>query len=392
MPLLDTYLRIKPIYPVYRLDERRFRIGAQRKLTIEVEDPHEQLWMLVSALDGTRPLADVVASVCAALPGVTQDDVVAVVRELDAKGLVEDARPTAYESEERLTRYLGNINYFSHYARLATSRGDAQDRLRGARCVLFGLGGGGSYLLPLLLAAGFGEITAVDYDTVERTNLNRQFLFRESDIGTLKSEAAARVAREVNPDVRFTAIQERVESAEQAGRLAKGADVAICAIDEPPFVAQRRVNAGCVAEGVPFVCGGSFVTRGRVFSVRPGETGCLDCLHIHYTRRDPTYLTQLAAGLGVRLDAVPIAFAPHIALVAALMAGEAVRLVTGHAPPMALGTQVDVDYESGQLEPATTWARDAEGCPVCGDGAAADTFDVWHRAEAASSATGPSRG
>ncbi|MEV4398424.1 ThiF family adenylyltransferase [Nonomuraea sp. NPDC049607] len=376
-PSLDSHIRVKPIYPVYRLDDRRFRIGAQAGVTVDFTDPYGQLWTLVEALDGARPLGEVAAAVGRAHPGIGVEDVLTAVRDLDGRGFLEEARPTPYEDG----RYEGNVNYFSHYAGLSAAREQPQDRLRSAHCVLLGLGGGGSYILPMLLAAGFGRITAVDYDRVELGNLNRQSLYRESDIGAYKTAVAARLAKEVNPDVEFTAVQRRIESAADVAPLVRGADVAICAIDEPPFVAQRRVNAACVKEGVPYVCGGSFVTRGRLFSVRPRETGCMDCLHLYYTRADPSYLSQLAGALRVEHGRVTIAFAPHIALVASLITGEAIRLVTGHAEPIALGRQLDVHFETGELEVMSQWPRDPDGCPVCGDGADAASFAVWAEAE-----------
>ncbi|MBF8185537.1 ThiF family adenylyltransferase [Nonomuraea sp. K274] len=378
---LNRYIRIKPIYPVYQLDETRFRIGAQAGVTVDITDPYGQLWTLVKALDGTRPLGEVVSAIGAAYPGIGAEDVLAAVRDLDGRGFLEDAGPSPYDHGE-LSRYQGNVNYFSHYARLSSSsRGQLQDKLRSSHCVLFGLGGGGSYILPMVLAAGFGKVTAVDYDRVELSNLNRQLLFREDDIGAYKSAVASRVAKEVNSDVDFTAVQRKIESEDEVAELVRGADVAICAIDEPPFVAQRRVNAGCVRESVPYVTGGSFVTRGRLFSVRPYESGCMDCLHLYYSRSDPRYLSQLAGALRVELGDVTIAFAPHIALIASMICGEAVRLVTGHAEPIALGRQIDVHYETGQLEVMSQWPRDPAGCPVCGDGADAAAFDVWQHAE-----------
>jgi hypothetical protein len=74
---------------------------------------------------------------------------------------------------------------------------------------------------------------------------------------------------------------------------------------------------------------------------------------------------------------VTIAFPPHIAMIAAMIAGEAIRLVTRHAAPIALAQQIDVHYETGALDVMSQWPRDAVGCPVCGDGAEAAEFEVW---------------
>jgi molybdopterin-synthase adenylyltransferase len=386
-PALGAVLRVKPIYPVYSVTDRLFRIGAQRGITVDIDDPLGQMRTLVDLLTGDHTTAEVIARVRARFPGLTDDDVLGGIAHLDRKGLLEDATPNRYETDADLSRYLGNVNYFSHYADLTRSRATPQDELRAARVVLLGLGGGGSYALPLLVAAGVGEIVAVDYDRVELTNLNRQLLYTESDLGRLKTEVAAERARAVNSTVRVTTITRQIASAADVADLVDGADVAICAIDEPPFVAQRRVNAGCVSRGVPYVCGGSFVSRGRVFAVLPGESGCLDCLHVHYSQQDPLFAAQLAAILEQDTGEVTIAFPPHIAAVASFMVAEAVRIITGHAPPVAVGRQVELEYETGNWERLWDWPRFADECPTCGAGTDRASFGMYEDVTAGLSGT-----
>src|SRR3954462_14693185 len=112
--------RLKPIYPVYRLDEATFRVGAQLGITIELDDPEEHAWTLVGLLDGTRTVPQVVQAMQARFPRVGAGDVESVLVALDEAGLLEDARRTEPGGPE-LERWLGNVNYFSHFARLAGS-------------------------------------------------------------------------------------------------------------------------------------------------------------------------------------------------------------------------------------------------------------------------------
>ncbi len=187
---------------------------------------------------------------------------------------------------------------------------------------LFGLGGGGSAILPLLVALGVGRIVAVDYDRVEESNLNRQFLYHESDVGELKTTVAQRVVKNLNSRIDFSTITRKIHAAEDVYEIVRGSDLAICAIDEPPYLAQRRVNAGCVAADVTCLFAGSQVTRGRLYTVVPGQSGCFDCLNIHYTRTDPQFERQFRGFHEIDFDPPTIAFAPDILrLGSALAAG-----------------------------------------------------------------------
>ncbi|MEU8819356.1 ThiF family adenylyltransferase [Actinoplanes sp. NPDC048796] len=374
---LDAKLRVKPIYPVYSVTDRLFRIGAQRGITVDIDDPHGQMRALVDLLGGDRTIAAVLEQMRQRFPQLTDADMLEAIRQLAGRGLLEGAEPTPYETDPSLTRYLGNVNYFSHYATIAESRAAAQEKLRESKVVLFGLGGGGSYALPLLVAAGFGEIVAVDYDRVELSNLNRQLMYAEQDVGQFKADVAQRRMRQANSTVAVSTITKKIESARDVADIVGGADIAICAIDEPPFVAQRRVNAGCVSQGVPYVCGGSFVSRGRVFSVHPGESGCLDCLHIYYAGKDPLFASQLSAILDQDTGDVTIAFAPHIATVASFMVAEAVRMTTGHAPALSVGRQLELEYETGSWEHLWEWPRYGDECPTCGTGNPGDMFSMY---------------
>lgn len=380
----DATPRLKPIYPVYRVTDTTFRIGAQFGITAEIDDPEGQLWALVHLLDGTLDVAAVVAAMRGQFPMLSADDIEQGIVMLDDAGFLEDARPTAYDDgDSDLNRFVGNVNYFSHYGRFSADRATHQDTLRNATVVLLGLGGGGSHLLPLLSAAGIGKIVAVDYDRVELTNLNRQLLYREADIGRFKTDAAAQVIREMNALVDLTTITRKIESAEDARPIVRGADLVICAIDEPPFIAQMRVNRACLLEGVPCLYGFSQLTSGRMFSVLPFESGCVDCLHLHYSMHDEHFISQFRGFQESNFNPPTIAFVPHIARLCGLIADEAVRLLTGYCEPQSVARQVEFDFESGALTTLTTWPRYADACPTCGTGRGAGRSVVsWNAGDA----------
>ncbi|WP_157085824.1 ThiF family adenylyltransferase [Devriesea agamarum] len=365
MDKLPSRPRLKPIYPAYRLDDRVFRIGAQLGITAEFDDPEHQLWALVTALDG-RSLHDVVRAVRQDFPELTENDILDGITLLNQEGFLEESFPGAESAIG--ARYRANVNYFSRFIDLERDRFAPQRRINGSNILLLGLGGGGSNILALLAGLGPGSITIVDHDVVEEGNLGRQLLYRESDVGRSKALAAADAIAQMNSEIAIDARQERIGSVDDVAALLPGKDLVISAIDEPPFVAQRIVNKAIVQAGIPCVFAASQVSRGRVYTVIPGKTGCFDCLNIHYSQRDPQFVSQFAAFSELSFDPPSIAYGPSIFILTATIVDEAVRLLTGYTQPRSLGTQFEVNYEDGSSFAHPSWPRLPNDCPTCGTG------------------------
>ena len=360
--------RIKPIYPVYRLNPSTFRIGAQLGITAEFGDPEGKLWELAIRLDG-RELAQIIQEMQALFPDLSEEDVVEGIDILNQEGFIEELLPDA----ERIPlRYEPNVCYFSRYIDSNGDRYDIQKRISNTTILLLGLGGGGSNILTMLAGLGPKKIIILDYDRVEESNLGRQLLYKESDIGEYKSVAAARAVSAINSQLEIEAHNRKIECPEDVLEYINGVDLVICAIDEPPFVAQRIVNQAIVRAGTPCVFGASQVSRGRVFSVIPGKTGCFDCLNLHYSMHDPQFLEQFIAFRDINFDPPTIAYAPAIFQLTASIVDEAVRVLTGYAPPRSLGTQYEINFEDGSSFTHPSWPRYEKQCPTCGCGNADD--------------------
>jgi len=368
----QLYPRIKPIYPVYKLHDGLFRIGAQLGLTKQYRDPENQLWELTQLMDGLHSIEQIVSEMCMKYDSLTQEDIHNGIRVLDRDGFVEQAQHCKYDdSESSLYRYSANVNYFSHYARLDSSREMLQDKLLNSKVVLLGLGGGGSAIFQLLIGLGINNIIAVDYDLVERSNLNRQFLYRNRDIGKLKTTVAMEFAREINPDGNYQFVNKKINSFTDLIPIIEGKDLVISTIDEPQFLAFRRVNKACIVAGVPCVFGGVQTTKGRLFSICPGHSGCFDCLHVYYEKRDPLYSEQLRGFHDSGFKPPSIAFGPNIFAICSKIAEEAVRVLTGYLPPISFAHQYEIDFETGSWSDFNSWPKYPD-CPTCGTGETAN--------------------
>jgi molybdopterin/thiamine biosynthesis adenylyltransferase len=282
----------------------------------------------------------------------------AVIDALDAAGVLLDAAaldalPVAVrERAERQLVLLGR-----------EAGGDAvgaQQRLSGARVALLGLGGFGSWAALGLAGAGVGTIVGIDHDHVERSNLNRQVLYGDADIGAPKARAAARALAHHNPAVRFVGVPRRIDGAPAVRELVAGCDLVIDTIDEPPHLANRWVSAGCFAAGVPFLTVSQqppLIRLGPLYV--PGRTGCVACMEAGQRARYPLYDAIERADQLARQHA---SSGPASATGAALAVHEALRfLIGGDTATVGRARRVDLSTLAVSDEPV----RAVAGCPVC---------------------------
>ncbi|HEV2171740.1 MAG TPA: HesA/MoeB/ThiF family protein [Candidatus Binatus sp.] len=143
------------------------------------------------------------------------------------------------------------------------------------RILIVGVGGLGVPSLWALARAGARHLTLVDPDPVELSNLARQVIYRTSDIGTPKVEAAARWLGERFPDVNVERHAIALDTS-SAQRLISGHDFVIEATDNP--VAKFLINDTCIATRTPFVYGGVVGMTGQVMTVIPAQTACVRCV------------------------------------------------------------------------------------------------------------------
>jgi molybdopterin/thiamine biosynthesis adenylyltransferase len=143
------------------------------------------------------------------------------------------------------------------------------------RILIVGVGGLGVPALWTLARAGARQLTLVDPDPVELSNLARQVIYRTADIGTPKVEAAARWLNERFPDINVEPHAVALD-ASNAARLIAAHDFVIDATDSP--AAKFLINDTCIATRTPFVYGGVVGMTGQAMTVIPTETACIRCV------------------------------------------------------------------------------------------------------------------
>ena len=227
-----------------------------------------------------------------------------------------------------------------------------QKRLLESKVLLLGAGGLGSPAALYLAAAGVGTIGVIDGDVVDRSNLQRQILHGEQSVGLPKVESAAARMRDLNPDVRVLAWQERLTS-ENVDRIfdAEKWDVIVDGLDN--FPTRYLVNDASVWKDIPVVHGSIFRFDGQVTVFWPKKGPCYRCL---YPEPPPPHLAPSCAEAGV-LGVLP-------GMIGTLQATEAVKIILGQGDPL-VGRLLT--YDSLKMQFRSLKLRRDEGCPVCGD-------------------------
>ena len=152
---------------------------------------------------------------------------------------------------------------------------EGQERLKKAHIFIAGAGGLGSPVSLYLAVAGVGTITIVDMDVVDQTNLNRQILHFDRDIGRKKTTSAKEKLREINPDITVHAIDVKIDETNAADLVGK-ADGIVDAMDNYPT--RYLLNDLAIAKQIPFFHGGIRGFYGQATTIIPGTTPCLKCI------------------------------------------------------------------------------------------------------------------
>jgi molybdopterin/thiamine biosynthesis adenylyltransferase len=162
------------------------------------------------------------------------------------------------------------------YSRQITFIGEeGQERLKAAHVVLAGAGGLGCPAATYLAVAGVGRLTIIDSDRVEMTNLNRQILHWEQDIGRNKTVSAKEKLGAMNPDLFIEDIC-GVITGQNASALIGEAALIIDALDN--FPARYALNQAALEHGIPVIHGAVSGYDGHITTIIPGETACLQCI------------------------------------------------------------------------------------------------------------------
>ncbi|MCS2172194.1 molybdopterin-synthase adenylyltransferase MoeB [Scandinavium sp. TWS1a] len=224
---------------------------------------------------------------------------------------------------------------------------DGQEKLKASRALIVGLGGLGCAAAQYLAAAGVGQMTLLDFDTVSLSNLQRQTLHSDARIGQPKVESARDSLSRINPHVQFICIDAQLDDAALAEQIAAH-DVVLDCTDNVQI--RNQLNAGCFQHKTPLVSGAAIRMEGQisVFTYQAGEP-CYRCLSRLFGENA---LTCVEAGV----------MAPLVGVIGSMQAMEAIKLLAAYGTPAA-GKIVMYDAMTCQFREMKL--MQFTGCEIC---------------------------
>ncbi len=250
-------------------------------------------------------------------------------------------------SDELSTKELDK---FSRQVMLEEIGYQGQLKLKNAKVCVVGTGGLGNPITSRLAAMGVGTLRIVDRDVIELSNLHRQTMFDEDDVGQVKVEVAAKKLQKLNPDCKIEALAVSVNDY-TALEVVEGCDVVIDALDS--VNARYALNKACVQFNIPFVTGAAVGVSGQAFTVLPKESACYYCMFPSLD--EDTMPTCSIEGVHPSI----------LSLVGGIEVAEAVKIILGKTPSLSQRI-LHIDLENLDFNSTRTFRADE--CPICGTG------------------------
>ena len=226
---------------------------------------------------------------------------------------------------------------------------DGQERVSQSHALVVGAGGLGSPAALYLASAGVGQITLIDHDVVDVTNLQRQIAHTQDRVGQLKVESLKKAIAQINPEVQVQCIAQRADSVLLNHRVAL-ADVVLDCTDN--FETRHAINLACVQHNKPLVSGSALRMDGQVavYDIRQSQAPCYACVFPPTQQFEETR----CATMGV--------LAPLVGIIGSLQATEALKILSGMGATLA--GQL-ILFNAQFMEWQTLQTHRHVQCPVC---------------------------
>jgi bacteriocin biosynthesis cyclodehydratase domain-containing protein len=324
---------------------------------IRIEQPDREQRELLASFDGEHSREDLEDR-------FGREAVEGLIAQLEELDVVEDGADDDLVPEAEMARFDRQLRYFSDIGSDGLTPSQCQERLRDARLAVLGVGGLGGWSAWALACCGIGEMWLIDGDRVEVSNLNRQILYTESDVGRLKVEAAAERLKAFNSAMRIEATAERLESEAEIAEFIAGADIVIDAADWPAHDIERWCNAACFEAGIPYITMSHFPPVARVGPLYvPGKTGCFACQETAYRRSYPLF--DIAVEQRRAQPSPAATLGPACGMIGGQVGLEVMHHLTGLCEPSTLGTAHIYDLRTMEVKREAVVPE--PGCPICGE-------------------------
>lgn len=221
---------------------------------------------------------------------------------------------------------------------------EGQEKLKNAKVLVAGAGGLGSPVSTYLAIAGVGKIILADFDSVDPSNLNRQFLHHQKDIGRLKIESAKEKLLSMNPDIEVETIAEMLTES-NLETLVPECDVIVDALDN--LETRHMLNRLVIKRRIPLIHGAVTGYDGQVTTIVPGKTPCFYCIFPRISKKEVFPILGATAGI-----------------IGSIQANEVIKFLTGQGKLLE-GRLLFWNGLSGNFSEISL--SKLNNCPICGN-------------------------
>lgn len=275
---------------IYKFGDNKLRIGTDDNDIKEITD-NVDIWIdIIKLFNGKNSLEDIISTISHDYD-LNYDESLDIIRTFKSWNLIE-IYENEYDENSDFNLYFQSA--ITYYSSLGIGGYKFLTKLQNTKVTVLGVGAGGSHIAYYLAQNGVGKLHLVDPDVVDSTNINRQALFELSDIGKPKVDCLKTHLLSKNPFVHVTTATKRLTTSIDIRKEIIDSDWVICAMDEPPYIAQRITNKACYELNIPSLYCFSQKTSGKLFMVNGKMSACADCL---FTKHDSEEFQTLIKSL-----------------------------------------------------------------------------------------------
>lgn len=333
-----------------------FKSNTRQQVRIRVEDG--SILSLLESLDGGKS-----AEQLAEEQKVSLDELNVLLDFLRGKGILDNVDPK--EDFSNYSEYRRVIHFLADYSTSHQQLLQMWQHIRNATVLVVGLGAVGTWVACNLVQSGIGKLILMDADTVDVSNLHRQYGYSESDVGNYKVDALERRLQEYGGQTKIikahTFLAEHTLSRFDGERL----DLVINCADKPNVdTTSLWIGEYCMKHSIPHIIGGGYNMHLSLIgqTVLPGETACVKCFQKKLeeeNRIDPARVKKLS----IRNRKVG-SFGPMCSLIASMIGMEAIKVLSGCTSPANINRRGEFDIFTMEVKYKPYEKR--EDCEWCG--------------------------
>jgi len=353
--------KLKSSVSVVKINESMlefFKTNTRENILLQVEN--DLIMEIVGQLDGINSLDEISEKF-----KVQKDDLESLLEFLTKRGVLETVNPSDLNEYSKYRRVL---HFLSDYSNSPKNLSEMWKNIRNSRVLIIGMGAVGSWTAINLLQSGVRNFILMDPDTVDMTNLHRQFSYHEGDIGKLKVDVIEERMMEIAEGLEVVKIVEHLGNRNLQNLIKQNVDLVINCADKPNVdLTSQWVGKYCMKNKIPHIVGGGYNLHLSLIgqTILPFKSACVKCFEQQLEELNEIDTTRVKK-LEVKNRKVG-SFGPMCSLIASFIGMEALKVLSKHIAPSNINRRGEFDIYKMNISYKNFERR--KDCEWCGEAA-----------------------